>query len=120
MNAICVKCGTLNTFNWDNTGVDYCRKCAATNIMPGFKPYNDKPEYIKKTQPKKKIGTCENCGRENRQLYMQEPDLCAACYVHVRGDRVAHQYPKDTPEFWAQLERYLQKRNSREKKRLRF
>lgn len=89
MIALCSKCNELNDFQYDITGLDYCRKCGATNIDPNFRPYNKVnkhekfdegiPEPKEQKQYQKPIGKCKKCGR-HMTLYSVKNQLCQNCY----------------------------------------
>ena len=85
----CTHCWTLNDFNFEYQEIDYCRKCAATNFSPTFRPYKKVTleridEGIRETKPQiqypKPKGTCSRCKRKNMTLYSIKNKLCQNFY----------------------------------------
>jgi hypothetical protein len=89
MIALCTHCRQSQNFNFEYQEVDYCRKCAATNFAPTFKPYNKVsenkvdegiPEPKEQKQYPKPKGTCSKCKRKHMTLYSVANKLCQNCY----------------------------------------
>lgn len=89
MIALCTHCNELNDFNFEYQEMGYCRKCAATNFSPNFRPYDKVTleridEGIREPKEQKQYpkprGTCSKCKRKNMTLYSVANKLCQNCY----------------------------------------